>query len=256
MRNIILIFTLFLCAEAFACKNLIPLSEAQRAINGEARAGEKSCEDLPGEQCLCFDGVTWEGAILSDVMMPDATKPIHEAKSLVEDCTTPTDDPLTTEVDESTLSQENYCIYLESKKDCKSQSESHFAVRLLDNSEVYCTRLMGYELKVSGLKKLEIDQSKLDAFKATRVQEKNLAVAIQAERDESRAGDSLFYLIKVKNKSRLTPAQRKQMRKDYRDILNDLRDGELCEAKNKILAITPDGTLIRAQDVTEIVQGN
>ncbi len=63
MRFLFLI--LLLSFDSMACQNLIPISEARKAIALEPHAGSKTCKDLPDEDCLCFDGIDWETAKIS-----------------------------------------------------------------------------------------------------------------------------------------------------------------------------------------------
>lgn len=63
---------LFLSTPAFACRNQVPESEADRymaaAPNGVP--GLYSCEEKPLEECICFDGlISWEVAEKQDVFV-------------------------------------------------------------------------------------------------------------------------------------------------------------------------------------------
>lgn len=46
--------------------NSLPLSEILKAINLEPNAGSISCAQLPEEQCISYEGIEWEAAILID----------------------------------------------------------------------------------------------------------------------------------------------------------------------------------------------
>lgn len=172
-------------------------------------------------------------------------------KSEREDCLPVADDPLTVNIDESKTDVE-VCEDKNAAKVCTDTEEKVYIRTDTNPMEIYCSKFTAPMID-KGLREIVEDTDLKAAYETAKAQKDALAAAIESERVEAESGERLFYLIKAKNKTRLTPAQRKQMRKDYRDILNDLKDGELCEAKNKIESITPDGTLIRAEDVTEIV---
>lgn len=68
MKTIIalLLFTT-LYNTAFACRNTVPQSEAEKYIAaadlGQSVPGGKSCQESPGEACLCFDEIEgWDVA--------------------------------------------------------------------------------------------------------------------------------------------------------------------------------------------------
>jgi hypothetical protein len=72
--KIILILVFIFSFNSFACRNFIPESEARKAVALEPDAGSKTCQDLPQEKCLCFDGVDWRDTDLVDgqlVLNPD-----------------------------------------------------------------------------------------------------------------------------------------------------------------------------------------
>lgn len=77
----ILILALFISLPAFSCINRIPESEAIKAIALEPSTPARAC--LPGEVCLCYDGMDWETAEIIEI---DGEKMIvtnqskHEAK--------------------------------------------------------------------------------------------------------------------------------------------------------------------------------
>lgn len=65
----LVIALLVAASPALACRNTIPLSEAQKAVALVDGAGSKTCADLKQEPCLCFDDLAcdWDGAeIVSD----------------------------------------------------------------------------------------------------------------------------------------------------------------------------------------------
>lgn len=144
MKSIFLFLSLGFCAEAISCVNTIPMSEAQKAIAQAPGAGKITCKDLPEEDCLCFDGVEWEAAIIVDEIVDG--DPIY------------------------TINSQTIC---ESEEDCIAKMQSLVcddgfnAKYRMDSPQAFCERLDGYEQVQTGRKKLASNAAKL-AAKAQR----------------------------------------------------------------------------------------
>jgi hypothetical protein len=78
MKNsVIALILFFISSQTFACLNKIPFSEGEKAINKALGVPVKSCHELPLEECLCFDGIDLEAAVITDKWVDDLTKPIY-----------------------------------------------------------------------------------------------------------------------------------------------------------------------------------
>jgi hypothetical protein len=78
MKNsVIALILFFISSQAFACLNKIPFSEGEKAINKALGVPVKSCQELPLEECLCFDGIDLEAAVITDKWVDDLSKPIY-----------------------------------------------------------------------------------------------------------------------------------------------------------------------------------
>jgi hypothetical protein len=107
-------------------------------------------------------------------------------------------------------------------------------IKNLDLMEVYCTYLRPEHVG--------IDQAKKNAHDALKAQEEAQKNALSSVYKDMDFGKELYAKIMLMNKGAgLTKAQRKQMRKDLKDIKDDLSDGNICDARSEIalLAINP-----------------
>lgn len=129
------------------CENKISISQAIKVINLEP-AGFPKC--LPNEQCLCYDGIQWEGAELVDNYVDDITKPIYEAKSNVTLC-----------------SGEEACRLALSELVCLNETQGYIDALF---TEVYCTKVIGYEQMLDG-KKLVNDSVKMAAWETKKAEQ-------------------------------------------------------------------------------------
>jgi hypothetical protein len=252
MKNIIsiLIFTLITNITFGASA---PISEIQKKIDNcnyklNVNIG-KSCQG----QCLeVLPSFNCEYSEIVDKMIDDETRPIHEAKSIVVACAAVLDDPSTTEIDESkTLEQD--CLEKEAAQICDG-SQGYFKVRVADNSEVYCTKVVGYEQKVSGEKTITENATKKAAYDSSRLASEQMEAAIASAMKAIDHGKRVIALLLVRNASKgLTTAQIEQMNSTYAEIKNLLETGSLVTAKEKIESITPDGTIVTEADKVALV---
>lgn len=58
--RLLFILIIFISSSASACINTIPFSEAQKAVAMTLTTVPKTCAELKGEACLCYDGVDFE----------------------------------------------------------------------------------------------------------------------------------------------------------------------------------------------------
>lgn len=136
------VFAMSSCGPVVACLNEISETELKKALAQEPNA-KAGCNK--GEPCYCYDGVDFSISELKEVTeeqcVNDIEKPIWEKKSQVEKC--------------------------DGEKDCQ---EKLLVLRCEDGrgfidenfSEIYCTKLLGYEQKCSTVtyNKLQVDPSK------------------------------------------------------------------------------------------------
>lgn len=233
MKFIILIILFFSFQNVFSCQNFLPLSEVVKAVNLDAGAGSVTCEQLPQEQCLCYEGINWHTAEIVDNQVDDLTKPLY-SKNEVEEC-----------------SGEADCQAKLSAKECAHQDETAFTDA--EFTEVWCSRLTGYEQKIEG-KKLQTSSSKLATYTATQEAAKQKELGIQAAIKAMKCGERVKALLVVRNASKgLTKPQIKQMNQAYAEIKDLLETGSLETAKDDMIAVEADGTLITEADKTALV---
>jgi len=183
-----------------------------------------------------------------DEMINDIDQPIYEAKSNVVACAAVVDDPATTEIDE-TKTQEEDCLEKQAAQVCDGLN-GYFVVRLEDNSEVYCTKLLGYVEVPSGNKIVVEDATLKAAYESAKATEAATEAAIKAKYADMAAGKRIYALVKISSDMKgLTKGQRKQLKTDLAKIKVDLLDGDLCIARDGIAALTANGTTILQSDI-------
>lgn len=229
MKTILLLLSLILSAQAFPCANTLPLSEVQKAIALEPGAGSQSCAQLSQEQCLCFDGITWEAAELQDELIPG--EPAY-FKEQIESC-----------------SDELDCQAKHEAKVCESEGFS--SIKNLDLMEVYCSKA---NLIPSGNKKLVNNPTKLATFQAQQIAKAQMAAALLAAKKLRECGTQVLDLVLVRNAAKqLNTTQIKAMVGIYAPIKSLLETGSLNSAKEEVQAVEPDGTLVTAEDKTAVI---
>lgn len=131
---------------------------------------------------------------------------------------------------------------------------SYFTVRVADNSEVYCTKILGYEQKASGTKTVVENSSKKTNFEAAKSAKIAKEAAVVFALKAMNCGKRTIATLLVQNASKgLTKRQIKQMNKAYRDIKELLETGSLDSAKEEIEAVVADGTLVTEADKTALI---
>lgn len=232
-------FLLLISLNVYA--NKVPLSEAIRYIeaNGTPVAGLYECKDKPDEQCLDFSHIeSWETAELADEWVNDLDKPIRN-KTQVEKCKKPKD--------ETPQCQEELLALV-----CEEEGAEKFASE--DLEEVYCSKITGYEQIKSGNKILVNNEEKVKAKKEKEKKEKEAREADALAKKAMECGQSVQRLLLVRNASkRLATAQVKQLVKTYSDVKDLLDTGSLNSAREEILAITPDGTIVTEEDKQALI---
>ena len=213
-------------------------------------------KSLCGSNCLKIpSGFNSNFHKIFDVMMNDVANPNHELKSSIVLCNVITDDPLTTEIDE-TKTQEQDCIDKEIAQSCPVSDSVHpyFKVRVLDNSEVYCTRIVSYPQIPSGAKEVREDVILKANYETAKALKDTDDIAMNLALKSMNCGRRVKARMLVKNAVKgLNNGQKKQIVTLYKDIQSLLEAGSLDAAKADIQAVIPDGLLITAGDITALV---
>lgn len=243
---------LFVVVSNYTFANWVKQSDIANETISTVYMKKSSC----GSDCLKLpNGFNANFHKLFDVMMDDISNPNHELKSDVVLCSAIVDDPETTEIDE-TKTQMQDCLEKESAQVCGVSDSVHpyFVVRVADNSEVYCTRIVSYAQIPSGVKEVREDPTlkvAYDASEVARLADENLMnLALKAMNCGKRVKARL--LVRNSPKS-LNNGQKKQIVSLYKDIQSLLEAGSLEAAKEEINLVTPDGTLITSSDLTALV---
>lgn len=202
--------------------------------SSEAYSIKADCEAQSHE--LCYDMV-YPSSNYSEVNQnaDDYNQPIY-SKSEVQDC----------------ISNAN-CDVIHEAKTCSDPQES--SIKNYDLQQVYCSKLVGYEQKV--IQVIALDQAKLSAWeeqetiKETARQKES---AIQTALKRIECGKRVVGLLIVRNSVKsLNTSQVAQINTVYAPIKDLIDTGSLVTAKEAMLAITPDGTLITQGDKDDLV---
>jgi hypothetical protein len=186
---------------------------------------------------------------LEEVTVNDLTKPVY-SKTDVVGCVETQDDPETTEVDE-TITLEDDCREKLAALDCTGKGE---AIRAADNSEVYCSMLLRYEQKPAGYSKAVVNEALKSQWEAERAAKKAERQAVQSQVKDMDFGRQVYAAIQLLNKGKgLSKAQRRTLRQNLKTMRDDLLDGNICDVRADLVALSADGTLIREADKTAIL---
>jgi hypothetical protein len=140
-------------------------------------------------------------------------------------------------------SGESDCIEKYNALECSS--EMFYKVRTAEHDETYCTKFEAAHIVEDATLKAAHDAAK--AIKD------GTELAVRAQVLDMDLGKKLYAQIMLHNKKKgSSKAQRKQMRKDFKDIRDDFFDGDICSAKDGVSAITP-GVLITQDDIDSII---
>lgn len=231
MRTLLLFLISFSVMGAYKA----PISEVEKKLLdcSYPLAVSVSCSGACVEIKKSFKCETHE---LVDQMIDDPSSPIYEAKSNVVSC-----------LDEAD------CLTKEAAQVCDSQN-GYFVVRVADNSEVYCTKLLGYNQMLSGSKVLQENAIKKSAHELNELTAQAEKNALDERLKDMEFGKKLYASVQLINESKgLNKGQRRQLRSDLAIIRDDLIDGNICDARADIVGLVADGTLIRTQDKTAVL---
>ena len=237
---ILLLWPLFSYAENYVAVGQYP--------NGTRYTKLADCERLESDTCLDMTDKDGRYDVISDVQEDDRDKPIYSAKEAVQACSDEAScfalvqDVCTGEgVDRSC---QQYC-------QVQGQPDSYFHIVAADYSEVYCTSITGFEQKwVKRFTQDAAAKAAADAADAA-VASKDALMAARVKRIA--AGEQIILEVMVSNDARaLTPVQKAQVLQiqEVKDAMALLEVGNLEAGRSVLDGITPDGTLIRAEDKT------
>lgn len=232
----LIIFLSLFTFNALACMNYIPASSAIHYMNNPGAPGiAKTCQDLPNEECLCFDNISWETAELIDNMVDDTSNPIRN-KTDVQACVKENPEPDT---------QDLLCDELIKNKVCDGDAFINATY-----TEVYCSKITGYP-QINQGKKLVESQVKKDAKIAKDLAEKDIADKIAKGHKARAVCEQVLDLISGYNLERnLTIEQITQMQQVFSNIEFALRSGRPTMAKGLIQSMSVDGTIV-TQDMKD-----
>lgn len=121
-------------------------------------------------------------------------------------------------------------------------------IKNLELLQVYCVKLAG--------KKIVLDESGFNAYKAQRQLIQQQAAALLAAKKLRECGQGVMDLVLVRNAAKqpaLTTIQVKQVVATYAAIKGLLETGSLNSAKEEVQAIQPDGTLVTVADKSAVI---
>lgn len=141
MKNLILILLVMVMSGFAGADNYMSSSDVLKKNNGERGVrifkSLARCESKTGGLCYSIDHCkNLNYCTVQDVMVDDLSKPIYEAKSLAQACSSPL---------ECYEIIKRVCGETECTGYCDSLSPSHFAVVASTYDEVYCTKITSYE---------------------------------------------------------------------------------------------------------------
>lgn len=157
LKNLILISISLQITSSLACMNLTPISEAKKFIDAAPLgvAAQYECKDLPNEECICFDGIDWNTAVIKNGKRQelDYSKPKYGNEKKVETCL-----------------GESACRLILEKKDCSKDGQLAFISA--ENDRVYCIEFKGYDTKDVTYSYLETDNDKASKYSAKLLKDK------------------------------------------------------------------------------------
>ena len=227
---------LFVVVSNYTFANWVKQSDIANETISTVYMKKSSC----GSDCLKIpSGFNKNYHKLFDVMMDDIANPNYELKSDVVAC-----------VDEAD------CIAKESAQVCIASDSIHpyFVVRVADNSEVYCTRIVSYAQVPTGVKEVREDSTLKSAFDASELVRLDDETVMNIALKSMNCGKRVKARLLVRNSPKgLNNGQKKQIVNLYSEIQSLLEAGSLEAAKAEIQAVSPDGVLITSGDLTALI---
>ena len=231
MKSLILILILlssFTCLGDYADKEEVRSGSVTKTYT-KARDCLSSCVHLPKDYNPAYHR-------LFKKMVDDNSKPIYESKSQVQPC-----------------SGEADCIDKISSLAC-DKSSGYIALRSQDNTEAYCTKLLGFEKIESDEEIVGVDESLKAQFDSSETLRKQQDQAISSALLRIAHGKRVLALFLVRaSLKNLTTEQVKQLNLTYSNVKDLLETGSLEAAKSEIESITPDGSMVTQSDKDALI---
>jgi hypothetical protein len=237
MKTITLLSLLFLSTAHANYISMSDLSDCSQDKPFTVYIQKETCEAQEAQTCHYYpatEAVTCHSLDLVDEQVDDHSKPQWSAKQNEVSCE-----------DEAACEalRADHCSSLEGY-------EFFYAENLiLPGYEAYCSKFLGYEKKLTGLKVLQKNDAKLAAYNSQKIAKANLEAALGQAKKLRECGERVMGLMLVRNQPKgLTTAQVKQLVAGYKDIKALLESGSLVSAKEEILAVNADGVLVTEAD--------
>lgn len=196
------------------------------------------CQKTSGKKCF-----KWEKGYIKGSVS------VQEKEFDVEDTSKP--ELLTQPVEFETCSGMNDCNTKVEKKVC-GQSEYYARVQE-DFERIYCVKSLGYPTKKETRRVLVEDIVKKNELITKTGQSEIERQQVQQIFKAIEHGKKVFALVQLMNKKKgLTKEQRKQVRQSTKPIREDLFEGYLEEARDKVQAM-PESELVTAEDKQKVV---
>lgn len=231
-----ILITLLISFSALA-SNWMPISKIE-SKSSQAYQLELDCLKT-GEQCIDVGSepyaISLGFGILTPILEDDFENPIWGSRSMIVKCADETD-----------------CIAIHETRECVDGRTSFYSV---DDLEVWCNKIVGYQQKDFGKKSFSIDTAAFNSYKATQsaiAQGSAIRNQIKSLR-ECLAG--VIDLLVLRNASKnLTTEQVDQMVQTYQPIMALLQAVSGVTAKEKIQAVSADGVLVTENDKIALTQ--
>lgn len=245
--KLIIVIMLF-CESLFAVPTFKAMGTGSNHVWLSLADCVKAEKDKPGyEGCFDRDGAKEQTHSVQDVN--DLSKPIYrdiDQSPITVECDDPADCEQKAYIRDGDDAITGHVCQTDSGSDpkwIKSDSWASF-FGLSKAWFVYCQKRTGYEQK----KALVLDAAKKTAYDAAQA-EKLAAAQLMKEGARARAfGKQMIdYLVgHIKTKG-LPKTQRKQLRQDFKEIVETLEIGQLDVAKDLIAALPEDGVVVTAE---------
>lgn len=219
MKSIITLFILLMATSSFAQSLYVPESKVGKGTDGlTIHKSKAKCETQYSE--TCFDIKSTKNASYSEIideMVDDYSKPVN-SKNEIEACSDQTD-----------------CETKNASKVCADSEESVFMAA--DYSEIYCSKLLRFEQKLSGRKIVSANETSKASYDAAKIAEATKEAAIAMAARAIACGKRVISMLVVQNASKsLDTTQIKAMNVTYASIKDLLETGSLTSAREEILA--------------------
>lgn len=213
MKSIVFLILILLIPSAYSAY----ISKAEYDSGNIKTFHLKKCGD-----CLTLPkGVLIENITVIDEMIDDPASPIYEAKSNAVAC-----------------SSEEDCLEKEAIHVCDTENK-YFTVRLADNTEVYCTKLLGYNQVLSGREVIIEDPVKKSLFVSKDLKRKSReARKRKGSLARQKCKDALDYIAGGNLDSELTEEQVDAMQAAFSDIFQALQANRPGKALRLIKLVT------------------